>query len=381
MPTELEELVDFIVHPNPQIRVLAAEGLIPYSISQPSIFKADNLKPVENLKTLIKDHPKLAEHVLTILINLTGDQEILARVASDDKFLDNLLGYVVLPEEPNANLHSMLLANLAKYDGFKKILEKKQPAQKGLDTDELIVNQLLDLFVKGADGTYNKNADFDHLAYLFADLSKHAEFRQHFLKKQEYDGVIPLDKIKVFTEHKSDVRRKGVASTIKNIAFEIPYHQQLIADDEIDILPYILLPIMGSEEYDEDEMMEMLTDLQLLPPDKQRDSDPNIIQTHVETLLLLTTTKEVRDYLRKVKVYPIIRETHMHVENDGVQDACERLVQVLMRDDATAEEEEQAARVTELEDGEPEVVVDTSRKAITASKDDDDDDDNEIVEV
>jgi len=380
MPTELEELVDFIIHPNPQIRLLAAEGLIPYSLSQPSIFKADNFKPVENLKKLIKDHPKVAEHVLTILINLTADQEILEKVASDDKFLDDLLGYVVLPEEPNANLHSMLLANLAKYDGFKKIIDRKQPPQKGLETDELVVNQLLDLFVKGADGTYNKNADFDHLAYLFADLSKHAEFRQHFLKQQDYDSVIPLNKIKVFTEHKSDVRRKGVASAIKNIAFEIPCHAQLIAEDEIDILPYILLPITGSEEYDEDDMMDMLADLQLLPPDKERDSDLNIIQTHIETLMLLTTTKEVRDYLRKVKVYPIVRETHMRVDNEGVQDACERLVQVLMRDDADTEEEQKSSRVTELEDGD-EQAMDVSRKAITASKDDDDDDDNEIVEV
>ncbi|KXJ95369.1 hypothetical protein Micbo1qcDRAFT_230637 [Microdochium bolleyi] len=381
MPTELEELVDFIIHPNPQIRLLAAEGLIPYSTSQPSIFKADNFKPVENLKKLIKDHPKIAEHVLTILINLTGDQEVLGKVASDEKFLDDILSYVVLPEEPNANLHSMLLANLAKYDGFKKIIERKQPAPKGLETDELVVNQLLDLFVKGADGTYNKDADFDHLAYLFADLSKHAEFRQHFLKQQDYDGVIPLNKIKVFTEHKSDVRRKGVASTVKNIAFEISSHEQLIAEDEIDILPYILLPITGSEEYDEDDTMDMLADLQLLPPDKERDSDPNIIQTHVETLMLLTTTKEVRDYLRQVKVYPIIRETHLRVDNEGVQEVCERLVQVLMADDAKEDEEEdKSVRITELEDGEEE--ADSSRKATRTSKDDDDDDDDaQIVEV
>lgn len=275
----------------------------------------------------------------------------------------------------------MLLANLAKLDGFKKILDRKQPAPKGLETDELVVNQLLDLFVKGADGTYNKNADFDHLAYLFADLSKHAEFRQHFLRQQDYDGVIPLNKIKVFTEHKSDVRRKGVASTIKNIAFEIPCHGQLIADDEIDILPYILLPITGSEEYDEDDSTDMLADLQLLPPDKERDSDPNVIQTHVETLTLLTTTKEVRDHLRQIKVYPIIRETHMRVNNEGVQEACERLVQVLARDDATADEEEQATRVTEIEEGEEEAGL--SSKAVKANKDDDedDDDDAQIVEV
>jgi len=37
--------------------------------------------------------------------------------------------------------------------------------------------------------------------------------------------------------------------------------------------------------------------------------------------------------MRDIKVYPIIRETHLQVENDEVREACERLVQVLMRDE------------------------------------------------
>lgn len=242
----------------------------------------------------------------------------------------------------------MLLANLGKWDSLKRILDKKQQAPDELKSDDGVMNQLVDLFVKGADGTYNKNADFDHLAYLFADLTKHAEIRHYFVRRQDYDGIVPLTKLKVFTEYKSDVRRKGVASTIKNVAFDIPSHPLFLSEDDIDILPYILLPIMGNEEYDEDEMMSMLPDLQLLPPDKQRDADPHIIQTHVETLLLFSSTREGRDLMRNVKVYPIIRETHLRVDNEGVRDACERLVQVLMRDEADPDKED---RVKEIEDG------------------------------
>ncbi|KAI2618842.1 DUF383-domain-containing protein [Hypoxylon sp. NC1633] len=334
MPTELEELVDFIADPKPEIRALATEHLVPYSTSQPSIFKVGSFKPVKNLKLLVKDHPKIAEHVITILINLASDREILGSLATDDKFLDEILRQIIIATEPNANLLSMLLSNLAKWDTLKRILDRKQPAPAELGPSDSVMNQLVDLFVKGADGTYNKHADFDHLAYLFADLTKHAEIRRYFVQKQEYDGVIPITKLKVFTEHKSDVRRKGVASTIKNVAFEVPSHLLFLSEDDINILPYILLPIMGNEEYDEDEMMSMLPDLQLLPPDKQRDADPYIIQTHVETLLLLSSTRQGRDQMRDAKVYPIIRETHLRVKNEGVQDACERLVQVLMRDEA-----------------------------------------------
>ena len=88
---------------------------------------------------------------------------------------------------------------------------------------------------------------------------------------------------------------------------------------------------MGNEEYAEDEMEGLLEDLQLLPPDKERDRDAEILKIHLETLMLLTTTKEGRERLREVGVYYVIRETHLAVEDEGVREACERLVQVLMR--------------------------------------------------
>lgn len=246
-------------------------------------------------------------------------------------------------EEPNANLLAMLLANLVKHDSLKSTLQRKQPAPEALSYDESVLNQLMDLFVKGQEGSYNKAADFDYLAYVFADLAKHADVRHYFLKPQTYDGVVPLSKLKVFTEHASDIRRKGVASTIKNVAFEVPSHPAFLSEDEINILPYVLLPIMGNEEYDVDESMSMLPDLQLLPPDKKRDSDETIMVTHLETLMLLTTTREGRDLMREVKVYPIVRETHSRVADADVKEACDRLVQVLMRD----EEEPGAEQGTE----------------------------------
>ncbi|KAK3318519.1 hypothetical protein B0H66DRAFT_241397 [Apodospora peruviana] len=354
MPTELEELVGFIAHPSPQIRQVAIENLVPFSLSQPSIFKTESLKPIKHLKFLVRDIPKIAEHALTILINLSGDPEVLENVATDDRFLGIAFAYVTDPAEKNANLFAMLLANLSKWDGLKSLLSRKQPAAEGLGSNELVLNQLIDLFVKGADGSYNKHADFDYLAYVFADLSKHAEIRQHFLQRQEYDGVVPINKIRVFTEHASSVRRKGVASTIKNVAFDVPSHPAFLDEDQVNILPYILLPIIGGEEYSEDEMMSMLPDLQLLPPDKQRDSDPNIIQTHVETLTLLTTTRPGRDLMRDINVYPIIRETHLRVDDEGVQEACDRLVQVLMAD------EEDEAKAGNGEGGDAAVIeVDT----------------------
>lgn len=236
----------------------------------------------------------------------------------------------------------MLLSNLAKSDHLERLVTlKRSLPDSSISTSPYALDQLFDCFVKGADGSLNKHANFDYLSYLLADMSRYKSGRDHFLSKRDYDGVVPLSKLTVFTEHKSDTRRKGVASTIKNAAFEVDKHPLLLADDTeshegtpgINILPYILLPIAGSEEFSEDESANMLPDLQLLPPDKSRESDPEILATHLETLLLLTTTREGRDHLRRVSVYPLVRECHAHVKDEGVVEACDRLVQVLMRDE------------------------------------------------
>jgi len=198
---------------------------------------------------------------------------------------------------------------------------------------------------------------------MVADLLQHSECRLYFTTPQERDNnIIPLTKLTVFTEHKSDIRRRGVASTIKNVAFEIESHPRFLDTESINIMPYLLLPIMGSEEFSDEDTEGMLEDLQLQPPDKARDPDIEIIKTHLETLLLLTTTREGRDYMRQIKVYPVVRECHLNVENEEVREACDRVVQIIARD----------------EEGEGE---DIKMPQIEAAKEEEEDEEDKIVDV
>lgn len=66
----------------------------------------------------------------------------------------------------------MLLANMAKSDALKRILTLTRDVPKSLSTSNMAIDQLIDCFVKGAEGGYNKHADFDYLAYFFADIAK-----------------------------------------------------------------------------------------------------------------------------------------------------------------------------------------------------------------
>jgi hypothetical protein len=244
----------------------------------------------------------------------------------------------------------MLLANLSKSDKIPLLLPLSRTIPKPLSTSPLAIDQLLDCFVKGASNSYNPNATYDYLSYLFADMAKHESGRKHFLTPRAESGVpsssekaepdqelvLPLSKLTVFTTHPtSPIRRRGVASTIKNLCFDIPSHDALLlrpADEGgVDLLPFILLPLMGSEEYDDEDTDALPEECQLLPPDKEREQQNDIIVIHLETLLLLTTTKEGRKELRSKGVYAVVRELHAKVEDEGVREGCDRLVQVLMR--------------------------------------------------
>ncbi|OKL63339.1 hypothetical protein UA08_02116 [Talaromyces atroroseus] len=382
MPTELEELVDFLGHENIQIRQIAAANLTVFSSSQPSLFKRQELQPIRVLKVLVRDHPAIAKDALTMLINLSADGQILRCLADDDAFLEVLMAKITNPEEPNADDIAMLLANLAKAESFGRVVSLSRKNVDNVSTSTNALNQLMDCFVKGAEGALNKKADYDYLAYLFADISNTEEGRKFFTTKQDYDSVIPVTKLLVFTEHSSDIRRRGVAWTMKNVCFDVPSHPTLLSEDDdtgASLLPYILLPIMGSEEYPDDETSEMLPDLQLLPPDKKREPDNQIILAHLETLLLLTTTREGRDRMRQVQVYPIIRECHLHVENEEVREGCDRLVQVLMRGEEGEEnetEKEAMARALALSGQQPGAILGTEE-----NKEGDDDDDDKIVDI
>ncbi|KAI4120441.1 MAG: hypothetical protein LQ347_007093, partial [Umbilicaria vellea] len=150
----------------------SVENLVPYSEKEPSIFKIGQLTPVKDLKLLVKDYEPIAKNALTILINISSDREVFENIAKDDAFLESLLIRITNPREPHANEIAMLLANMAKSDTIKRILTFTRDVPKPLTTSNVAIDQLMDCFVKGVEGSYNPKADFDYLAYLFADIAK-----------------------------------------------------------------------------------------------------------------------------------------------------------------------------------------------------------------
>ena len=75
---------------------------------------------------------------------------------------------------------------------------------------------------------------------------------------------------------------------------------------------------------------------QFLTPEHQQEKNVEILKIHLETLFLLATRGGVegKRLVREGGAYPVVRELHLDFEEAGVRRGCERLVDVVMGDEA-----------------------------------------------
>lgn len=389
MPSQLEELVSFLHSDQPAVRQIALDNLVGFSTgSNAVIFKYDNYRAIKDLIGLVKDKSKIiVQQSTTILANLCDDAVMRKMIVTDKNFLEYLTWKICDLNNANADIMCILLSNLAKEDeitgvfGFVKKSDDSIPLDREVFKSSSVMDCLMDCFVKGYDRKLNKYATFDYLAYFFADVSRFKVGREYFINEQKYDGVVPISKLLVFTEkYDAKTRREGVASTIKNSLFDSEQHEALLNNEEINLLPYILLPIASSKdsEIDEEDLFNLPDELQFLPSDKIRDPMPEIICVHLESLLLLCTTKSGREFLRSKSVYPLVRELHKNITHEDVGELCHRLVNMLMRGEPENEQIEEVVRKSADEDGDAGLDVEPEE---SEEEEDDDDDDDAIVEV
>ncbi|GBC00941.1 hypothetical protein RclHR1_04000022 [Rhizophagus clarus] len=354
MEEQLESLFEFLHDNNSNVRQIALKNLLGYTVSTSQyqqLFKSNNMRPIIDLKNLCKDDTIIAHDAYKALVNLTSDEEIRNEM-NDDKFLKYLMTTITNREAILADLACMLLSNITKNELISiKILSLNVEQIQHLSHSTRAMDQLVDVFIKGLNRNYNKEAEFHFLASVFANVSVIPQGRRDFfLTSASYDNIAPISKLIIFTEHSNIIRRGGVISCIKNCCFETDYHLDMLSEENINILPYILLPLCGPEEFDTDDMEGMPDDIQLLPLDKKRESDSNLRKTLLESLVLLTTTKQGRDILRQKKVYPVIRQMHLVVKDENIEEIIEKLVNMLMRDDEQSYDKINELQVDDYDD-------------------------------
>lgn len=265
---------------------------------------------------------EVARNALLLLVNITastnGAKELLKyKQSSHIGILQLLIGYVKNPEKKDADAACMILSNITRLE---------DELDEFLDTFLPQLNDLLNIFVNV---DFNKKGSKLHyLAPMLSNLSRSARVQKWLTEENPH---VPLIKLLPFCNYEpSNIRRGGAIGTIRNLSFATEYHEYLLQSD-LDLLTYLLSPLMGNEEYPDDEMDTLPITLQYLPKDKQREVDIDLRKMIIEILNRLCTKQKCRETLRGRGVYYVLREYHKWEKDPKTLLACENVVDILIR--------------------------------------------------
>ncbi|CAG2211390.1 Protein HGH1 homolog [Mytilus edulis] len=267
-------------------------------------------------------------------------------IASSQKFLD---GVISLCEDSDEGVHNKAfkaLTNIAtdsklnpsfnQADSVCKFVSNLSRPEECAGCIATNILQSKDVSLsKIVNAMCNLKSNLHFLAPLLANLSQVPQVRTELMTEREYviQRCLPF-----LTYQESAIRRGGIASLIKNCLFDTGYHDWLLGD-KVDLLPRLLLPLAGGEEFDDDDMERLPVDLQYLPPDKQRESDPDIRKIIVECLFQLCATKKGRQFVKEKNTYVIMREYHQWEPERMNNPAIMNLIDVLIGDEPAPEHE------------------------------------------
>ncbi|XP_017856034.1 PREDICTED: protein HGH1 homolog isoform X1 [Drosophila arizonae] len=269
----------------------------------------------------------VAKDAVLSLINLTAEEagafkvfQLAQQVQPRFAIVDVAAKQISDEQAELADAWSMVLSNLTRVESLVPAI---------LDTLEPTLLQLAKAFAKL---DYNKKkCKLHYLASIFCNLTQVSRGRE-ICCQPKYQLLQKLLPFASFEE--SVVRRGGTIGIIKNICFDVVYHD-IILNEQDDILVAILQPLCGPEEFSDEDNEKLPIELQYLPESKTRESDPDLRKMLLECLLQLCATRRCREVLRAKGVYEILREYHKWEAKVGRDSecllACENVVDILLK--------------------------------------------------
>lgn len=254
-----------------------------------------------------------------VLINLDTTNQCLPLQKPPPNVVHLVLKHIFNENSNIADPCCMILSNLTRPSYLiEKVIELIQSSGRTFD-------EIIEIFTKNQ---YNKKgANLHYLGPVLSNLSQNHTVRKYILDKEKY----VIQRLLPFTQYEeSIVRRGGVVGTLKNCCFESDFHEWLLSE-KVDILPRLLLPLAANEEFDEEDNDKLPLELQYLPEDKQRESDPDIRCMLLEAITQLCDKRCNREFIRDKNTYIILRELHKWEQDKKAMVACENLVDILIR--------------------------------------------------
>lgn len=226
----------------------------------------------------------------------------------------------------------MLLSNLCQTQAGCLQLMQKDERSDG-STVGVHLRRLLALFLQ-APGTHGPSApgsaaaaslvdagaaqaeitegdDFEYAAAVLQNVTQDPDARTIILHPER--GI--LEGLLAQLSARSVIRRRGVSAALRNCCLheERPAAAGLLRP-ELRLVERVTRPLVGPEPFKPGERDTMPHDWLVHGPAKKREPDPATRRHLVETLVILTGSRDGRAELRRINVYPVLRNLHYWLE-------------------------------------------------------------------
>lgn len=329
MANEMEELIEFLSSPSPQIKKVAVDivrGLTGSDDGFQSLASYSKTA-LPALSRLLGEKKEVSEPATETLVNLSQNSDLAAQMI-EMGVIKVTMDMLYKQGCDITGLLVMLLVNLTQLEaGVESLLQVGDEKLQGLYLMKLVRSFC-------TSSNERKDDPFGHVGSILVNVSKNKVGRSLLLDPKR--GL--LKQIIRQFDSTSLLRKKGVSGTIRNCCFEADSQlQNLLLISEF-LWPALLLPVAGNKVYSEQDTSKMPLELgSALSIEREAVTDPEIRVQALEAIYLITLQGAGRRAFWSVNGPRILQIGYEEEEDPKVMGAYEQIGSLLVEGNATEE--------------------------------------------
>uniref|UniRef100_A0A803L1M8 Protein HGH1 homolog n=1 Tax=Chenopodium quinoa TaxID=63459 RepID=A0A803L1M8_CHEQI len=340
MPTELEELLDFLSAPSPPVKRAAVDIVRSLTGSEDGIKSLAQYSKVvlQKLSDLLGDPKEVSEPAAESLVNLSQNLDLAGQMVSIG-MVKKAMDLLYKPESAIRRLLVMLLVNLTQLDaGIAFLLQVEDEKVQGLNVMKLVRS-----FCRSPDGS--KDDPFEHVGSILVNISKKEAGREILLDPKrgllkqiimQFDSTSLLRKrgwitMKMLKIETPVSKHLPVSGTIRNCCFDAENQlANLLLTSEF-LWPALLLPVAGNKVYNQEDTSKMPCELgNALSIERDRVTNVEIRVQTLEAIYLIVLQEAGRRAFWSVNGPRILQLGYEDEEDPKVMEAYERVGALLV---------------------------------------------------
>ncbi|CAK9236061.1 unnamed protein product [Sphagnum jensenii] len=320
--SDLEDLVNFLKSPSPQLRKAAVDIVQGLTGSQDGIH---NLSPRAHdffppLLHLLGDKQEIAQLAAEALVNLSSDWKLSQGLVAAGA-VEKVMGFLGKPGYGCNKLLVMLLVNITQLEsGAEHLLQEGDEKVTGLH-----VSRLVRFFVRSSGS--NEVDEYEHVGAILVNITRLETGRKLLLNASKglFRQILPQ------IDSRSVVRRQGVAGAVRNCCFEAETELPSLLLASQFLWPALLLPLAGKRAYNKEDTSKMPLELATpLSYEREPEMDPKVRVEAAEAIYLIALQEGGRRALWAVNGPRILQVGYEDEEDPKVMEAYERVGALLV---------------------------------------------------